>query len=199
VPQKPQKTEDPRRSGLGGRRPKWLVFALAGAIVLVAVILVGVSLHGGADDANDLASDATDSGATEVTSPYDFTELPAGTGPSDVADASYVSVLLVNKSGQLTSYGLSAEVAAAQALKEAVRQAEQVDGDILSSLTTVTQAASAGTDGLRPTLTFVFPDRTTLTFAAYVEQGLIVRDERAWRVEGDLAMLIEAAATAGGQ
>ena len=132
-----------------------------------------------------------------VTSPYDFFELPAGTEPRDVEDASYVSILLVDASGQITSYGLSMDMDEAQALRTAVYEAEQVDAGILSSLTTEPQATSDTVTEIESTLTFVFPDRTTLTFDLYADHGLIGRDDQAWQVAGDLALLIEGAATAG--
>jgi hypothetical protein len=134
-----------------------------------------------------------------VTSPYDFFELPAGAEPQDVEDASYVSILLVGEGAQLTSYGLSSDMPEAQALRDAVHEAEEADKEVLSSLTTAPQAASGGQAGLDSTLTFVFPDRTTLTFDLFVEQGLIARDDRVWQVEGNLVLLVEAAATAGPQ
>jgi hypothetical protein len=195
----PEKRDTPRVPTVGRVRRKWLLFAVAGVVVLVVLVLLAVLLTGREDADSGLASDQGDAGETLVTSPYDFFELPVGSEPQDVEDASYVSILLVSESGQLTSYGLSSEMPEAQALKAAVHEAEEADEEVLSSLTTTPRAVSDGENGLGSTLTFMFPDRTTLTFDLYVDQGLIARDDRVWRVEGDLSLLVEAAATAGPQ
>jgi hypothetical protein len=195
----PQKRDTHQARGGGRVQAKWLLFAVAGLVVLVVVVLLAVLLPGRDDADSSLASDEGDSGETLVTSPYDFFELPAGAEPRDVEDASYVSILLVNESGQLTSYGLSSEMSEARALSDAVLEAEEADEEILSSLTTAPEPVSGEEDGLGSTLTFVFPDRTTLTFDLFVDHGLIARDDRVWLVEGDLRFLVEAAATAGPQ
>jgi hypothetical protein len=188
-----------QESGPGKIRRKWLLFTVAGVVVLVIVVLLAVFLTGREDTDGNLASNQVDSGQTLVTSPYDFFELPAGAEPRDVEKASYVSILLLSESGQLTSYGLDSEMPEAQALKDAVREAEETDEEVLSSLTTAPQAASDEEVGLRSTLTFVFPDRATLTFDLFVDQGLIARDDRVWQVGVSFSLLIEAAATAGPQ
>ena len=195
----PQKRDTPQGPRLGRVQRKWLLFGVAGVVVIVVVVLLTVLLTGREDADSGLASDQGDAGETLVTSPYDFFELPAGSEPRDVENASYVSILLASESGQLTSYGLGSEMPEAQALRDAVHEAEETDEEVLSSLATEPRATSDGEAVLRSTLTFVFPDRTTLTFDLFVDQGLIARDGRIWQVEGDLALLVEAAATAGPQ
>jgi hypothetical protein len=128
---------------------------------------------------------------TGVTSPYDLTELPPETDLETIADAAFLSISLPNGSGVLTSYGVSVDLPAAQDLIDAITAADEVDpGDAASAL----GSEAPQPDGPpQPTLTFVLPTRETLTFALYVEQGMIAREAEFWRPEGDLAALVAAA------
>jgi hypothetical protein len=193
----PQANADKERGGARTTRRRWIALAAVVAVTVVAVVLVVLLAR---DDDRTGSQAAADTGAaTQVTSPYDFAELPEDSGPAEVESASYVSILLADEAGALTAYGLDAGMPAALALKQAVMNAEEADSDLLASLPTFTSTASGATAQVGSTLTFVFADRGKLTFDLYVGQGLVGRGGRAWRVEGDLAVLIEAAAAAGQQ
>jgi hypothetical protein len=135
-----------------------------------------------------------DSGdSTQVTSPYDLHEAPAETGPGDVKRASLVSISLAAKDGSSSYYGLSVDTAAAKALIRAVSRADEVDAPSIVTATTAPGTAPAAPTSAVSTLTFLFPDRSTLAFDLYVEQGIVGRSGHFWRVDGNLATLIEAA------
>ena len=189
--------DDKERAAARTTRRRWIALFVAVVLVVVAVLLI-VFLAGG-NDHSDSQGPSDTGAATEVTSPYDFSELPQGSGPAEVESASYVSILLTDEAGQVTAYGLDSGMPAAEALKQAVLHASEVDSAVVSSLTTLASTASSEAAEIGSTLTFVFADRGKLTFALYLEQGLVARGDRAWRVEGDLAALIEAAAAAGRQ
>ena len=177
---------DQGASATGGVSPRWI---LAGAVILVVVVAATVTvllLDRDRDGERRSTSDAAASG-TLVTSPYDLIELPADTELDRVKDAVLVSVFVPNERGALTSYGMRADLPDAQALVNAVRDAEQVDPDVA--------AAELGSKAAASRLTFVFPSRETLTFALYLDQGLIARDTAVWRPDGDLRALIRAATT----
>jgi len=166
---------------------KWKVL---GAVILIVVIAVAVTvllLERGREDRQGPASQTTESG-TLVTSPYDLSELPPDTDLDRVEEAALVSVFVPDENGTLTSYGMRAELSVARALMMAVRDAEEVDTDAA--------AAQLGGEVAESRLTFVLPSRETLTFALYLDQGLIARDGGVWRPKGDLQALVRAA-TAG--
>ncbi len=183
------------------RRPvnrRWVTLAAAVAVVIVAAVLLTVFFTGGNDGTDRQTTDGAGD-VTGVTSPYAFSELPDADGPARVADASYVSILMADEKGQLTGYGLNSHMPEAEALKVAVVGAQEVGSEALPTSTTALGGSPEATDLLHSTLTFVFPDRGTLTFDLYVEQGCIARGGRVWRVNGDLSLLIGAAVAAGGQ
>ena len=93
-----------------------------------------------------------------------------------------------------TSYGIDAALPAGKALLEAVRASVEVDAATLptQSTGTVANAGSATTSSL----TFVYPNRGTLTFDLYPAENLIARGGRVWKVEADLQTLILAVAKA---
>lgn len=189
--------DDKERAVARTTRRRWIALFVAVVLVVVAVLLI-VFLAGG-DDRTASQGTSDTGAATAVTSPYDFSELPQDSGPAEVESASYVSILLADEAGQVTAYGLDSGMPAAEALKRAVLGASEVDSVVVSSLTTLASTASSEAAEILSTLTFVFADRGKLTFNLYVEQGLVARGDRAWRVAGDLAALIEAAAAAGRQ
>lgn len=180
-------------------KPRRIALLVGVAVVVIAAAVLLTVFLAGDKDATDSQAASDTGAATAVTSPYDFSELPGGSGPAEVENASYVSILLADEAGGLTAYGLNSGMPAAEALKQAVLHADEVDSDVVSSLTTVASTAASATVELGSSLTFVFADRGKLTFDLYVEQGLVVRGQRAWRVDGDLATLIEAAVAAGRQ
>lgn len=161
-------------------------------VVAAVVILIVLAGRPGAGD--DSTTGSTAGSGVVVTSPYDFSELPTDEGPAAAAKADYVSILLVEGQDQLTSYGLKNTIPAAQALIQAVVKANEVD----DPATTVTTEGSVSgqSEILNSSLTFRFEDMSTLTFDLYPNDGLIARDGRAWKVQGDLDALIEDAIAA---
>lgn len=192
----PQPNADKEPAAVHSVGRRWLAVTAAAAVIVVAVVLIVVLV----DDEGAVSPATADSGAvTEVTSPYDFSELPEDSGPPQVENASYVSILLADEAGQVTAYGLNSNMSAAEALKQAVLGAGKADFDLVTSIMATASTVSGEDATIGSTLTFVFPEREKLTFDLYVEQGLIARGRRAWRVDGDLAALIEAAVAAGQQ
>lgn len=182
---------------------KWIVIIAVLVIdLIVAITVVAIVLDRERDEARRAAAIAATS-TTGVTSPYDFTELPDETDLDVIEEASFVSILVPDESGDLTSYGVSMELPAAQALSDAVRNAEEADTEIAA---TTTGPIPTGTGATAPghatestadaTVTFVLPNRETLTFVMDLDQGFIARAGRVWRIDGDLEALVEAA-TAG--
>jgi hypothetical protein len=188
-----EQTPGKQSSSERGVRRKWIVAVVAASVVITAVVIILVFLLDRHRDSERSAAAEAAAAGTAVTSPYDFSELPTGSGPGEVADSTYVSILLAD-GGEVTSYGLSSSIPAAQALIKAVEEAKQANA---GPSTTASDMTAATAPMLGSTLTFLFPDRSTLTFDLYVEQGLVARGGRAWRVNGDLAALIESAVAAG--
>jgi hypothetical protein len=141
------------------------------------------------EDARRAAAIAATS-TTGASSPYDLTELPAETDLDAIVDASFLSLLVPNDEGELTSYGINAKLPGAQALAKAIMDAEEVNMTI-----TTTTTGSAGTVS-GSSIVFVFPSRATLTFSVDLGQGLVARGGKAWRPKGDLKALIKAATSA---
>ncbi len=163
---------------------KWTAVAIAVLVVTVAAIVTGLVLHRGQDEDNAPIYNGAGSGAL-VTSPYDLVELPADTDLKTVGDAVLVSVFVPNESGILTSYGMRTTLPDAQALVDAVKNAEKVD--------LAGTPAESGDEPIEARLTFVLPSRKTLTFDLHLDQGLIARESRVWRPADDLKTLIQAA------
>jgi hypothetical protein len=183
-------------SGGRGARQRRLILLVAGLLIIAAVVIVIVVAvrH---DSVTDTTQDSGGS-ATAITSPYDLHELPAGTAPGDVQNASLVSISLPGIGGASDYYGISADNPAAKALIQAVAGADQVDSSEAPTIT-VLDTTTSGAPASAATLTFLFPDRSTLAFDLYVEQGLIGRGGHFWRVDGDLAALVQAAVSANEQ
>jgi len=186
--------EDSNRQSLFKRRVplKWALLAFALLLVIMAAIIVTVLLVDRRDDARREAAVAATS-TTEFASPYDFTELPADADLGMVKNATFVSVLLIGEDSRPIGYGISSERPAAQVLIEAVRQADEVNPGDRPDVAAGAPAQLDSDDATIPAITFVFADRTTLTFTLDLEHGLITRGERAWRPEGDIQALIDAA------
>jgi hypothetical protein len=168
---------------------KWVLIGVGALVIVMAAIIVTVLLVDRHRDNDRRAAAAAATSTTEVTSPYDLTEMPVDTNLDVVEDAAFVSIYVPNESGKLTSYGISSGLPAAEALTKAIKRADKVDG-------VVATATAGGADV--STITFVFPTRDTLTFTLDIERGLIARGDQAWRPDGDLAALVKAA-TAGPQ
>ena len=194
---------------------KWIIIiAVLVLDLIIAITVVAFVLDRERDEARRAAAVAATS-TTGVSSPYDFTELPDEVDLDVIEDASFLSVLVPNETGELTSYGVSMDLPTAKALADAVRDADEVDAEtaatIAGTASTGDDRTGTGTAGTDPTgagvagagvagaaLTFVLPDRETLTFLMDLEQGLIAREGRAWQVDGDLRALVQAATASPG-
>ncbi len=175
------------------KRPRAQTVAIASAvIVIVAVVVVtAVAVNHSRDEARRVAAISATSSAG-VASPYDLTELPSDTKLSVVEDSSFVSILIPNTDGRPISYGISADLSTGQALIDSVCDADEVDSE--SAVTTSNEPGGpADSKAMESTLTFVLPSRETLVFALDLDQGLIARAGHAWRPNGDLRALVEAA------
>ena len=172
---------------------KRTLLILAAALVIVVIVVVVVVLTTTGGDENDGTTPTDDSAATLVTSPYDMIELPDM--PLDVVEkTSFISILVPDAGGTLTSYGVRADLPAAQALISAVEDADQVDEQQAAAVTATTvPLTQGGSSTATATITFVFASRETLTFALDLDGGLIARESKAWRPKGDLRALVEAA------
>ncbi len=190
MPDEPTPTEEPTPDR-PSRRSRLLMttgILLAVAAVIVVVVLL---VTGGGDETDDTSGPGTDIGITNITSPYDVHELPADSDLGDVESATLVSISLVTTEGGVAYYGLSSDTEPAQALIKAVADAKELEATEVST----TEAGAEGTPAAVSTLTFLLPDRGTLTFDLDTGQGTITRNGQAWQVEGDLAALIDAAVT----
>jgi hypothetical protein len=132
------------------------------------------------------ASDATST--TNVTSPYDVTEITGDLDLGILEDATFVSILIPNAEGKPTGYMVDADSDAARKIIDAVRKAPEVKPEDDATATTV----SAGSGS---TLTFMLPSRQTVTFAVNLDTGVLTRDGTAWHPRGDLKALLTAATT----
>jgi hypothetical protein len=184
---------------------KWIVIiAVLTVDLIIAITVVAIVLDRERDDARRAAAAAATS-TTGITSPYDFTELPGDVDLDLIEDASFVSILMPDENGKLTSYGVSMDLPAARAVADGVRNGKEVDAETAGSIlgSDSTGAGMSGSDGTGAgtlgngsadaALTFVLPDHETITFVFYWDEGLIARRDRAWRVDDDLRALIEAA------
>ena len=169
---------------------KWVLVGAASLLIVMVAIVLAVFLVDRDRDEARLAEAASAASSTAVTSPYDFSELPAGTGLETVDDAAFVSILIPDETGSLTSYGISSGLPAAQALSRAVRDAKGLDVDAAASIAAGTAGADETTAS---TITFVFADRSTLTLVLDLERGLVTRGDQAWQAAGDLEALVNAA------
>lgn len=176
----------PAGRGFVLRQPsKWILVAgVAVVVAIAAIVVVALLVDRSRDQERRAAADAAASG-TVVTSPYDLLELPGNVDLSRVKDAAFVSISVPDESGTLTSYGMSIDLPDVQVLVRAVTKAERLDSEVATA-----ELAGATPEG---TLTFVLPTRETLTFALYLEPGLIARDTGVWRPDADLKTLVQTA------
>jgi hypothetical protein len=163
--------------------------------LVVAIAVLAVILDRERDQAR-LASAIAATSTTGVSSPYDFVELPGNTDLGRLAEASLVSILVKDATGQVTSYGVSTALAAAQALTAAFGDAEEADDATAEELLQTGEGAASESQA---TITFVLPNREIMTFSADLDRGLVARDDSVWRVDGDLRALVEAATSGEGQ
>lgn len=180
---------------------RWMI-GITALVIVAAVAVAVVAVNRDRDETRLGAALATTSTAG-IVSPYDLRELPADADLDVVGDASFISLTLPNKVGGQTSYGISLELPAAQALCKAIQNADKVDGSSQAGATSadqgtaMQQGAQAAADlGNVATMTFVLPSRETLTFGLDFDRGLISRCGMVWRVDGNLRALTEAATVA---
>ena len=185
------KAEAPRSNG-GRPSRRSLVLMLAALLIVVVVVVVVVVLVT-RDDKQAGVDTGDGTAGTIVTSPFDMIEVPGDVSLDLLSKASFVSILVPNESGTLTSYGVSSELAAAQALIGAVSHADEVDEQLAAAVTASTVPLEGGGTGGTATITFVFASRETITFALSLDQGLVARAGKAWRPKGDLQALVQAA------
>jgi hypothetical protein len=173
-----------------GSRVRTLVIAAGAVIVIGAIVATIVLVDHNRDSARRAAAIAATS-TTGIASPYDLTELPADTDLNVIADASFVSILIPNDGGKLTSYGINAKLPGVQALAAAIMNAEEV-----SVATTATTTAGAAGAASSSSIIFVMSSDETMTFSLDLAQGLVARDGQTWRPKGDLKALTKAATAA---
>ena len=170
------------------------VFILVSAmvVIMVAIVVILVLVDRDRDEARRLAAAAVTS-STVVTSPYDFSEMADDTDLDALENAAFVSILIANSQGNPTSYGISSDLPAAQALSEAIRSGDELDSGEAAEFTAAFAGAAAAGDRATSTITFVFADRGTLTFYLDLDAGVVARGEHVWQADGDLRALVEAA------
>lgn len=159
----------------------------ATTMVLCGLVLAGVLLAA-ASCGGDKAAGAGSTTSTKrhtTSSQKSLVEAQAKTDLQTIKNVSFVSILLVDASGSMTSYGVSTKLQAAQKLIEAIRSAKRVDGKSTSSVVSGQKA--------HPSITFVLSSRQTVTFTMDLTSGLISRSGETWRPEGDLKSLVTTA------
>ncbi|NLV72680.1 MAG: hypothetical protein GXY46_08805 [Actinobacteria bacterium] len=165
------------------------------ALLLIIVVLVMVVLLDRDSAKQDRAAAYAASSTTGFTSPYDLTELPTDIDLDTIREAAFLSISLPSETGELTSYGVSADVPAAQDLIDALMSAQELDADNVHSLgaSSGSSPESSNNGAVAPSLVFVLPTRETVTFAVDLQQGLATRGSKAWRPDRDLKTLVDAA------
>ncbi|HZL04033.1 MAG TPA: hypothetical protein VFE45_01200 [Coriobacteriia bacterium] len=152
-------------------RNRLIIPAAIGLVVLlVAVVLIQSSGRSRSSTTTTVPTAAVEA------SPYDLTEAPGDLELATLPEAKFASILLETPEG-LTSYMVAADQAAFEAIARSVAAARAVDEPAPDSTST---------------LTFVMPDRVTVTFVLDTAAGLIAREGTVWRAEGDLAALVRA-------
>ncbi len=148
--------------------------AIGGVAVLAVVLVLGyLLLRGGGDT---IPTTTTSAGAPVVTSPYDLTEAGDDFDMSGVGEAKFASLLLETPDG-VTSYMVAAGQESFSQLARAVAEATPMGAPVPATA---------------ESLTFVMPDRVTVTFVLDRANGLIGRDGTAWRIGEDLGSLVSA-------
>lgn len=164
---------------------KWLLATVIGLLVIMAVVIVALVVSDRNDDEARRAEAAAATSTTGAASPYDLHELPVGADRGAVEEAAFVSIFTPDATGKLTSYGISSDLPVAKDLIEAVKEADEVEPDVVAS--------ELGSKAAESTITFVLPTRDTMTFALYMDQGMIARGAQVWRPDGDFAGLVQTA------
>jgi hypothetical protein len=177
-------------------RRRRIIFVSAAALLVAAVVVLAVVFAVRDNSSKGPSSTGASGNVTDVTSPYDLHELPAGTGPGAVGQASLVSISIPDANGKSKYYGLSADTDECKALVKAIAGAKEIDASDV--VTTTTAGITSGTVTGASTLTFLFPDRSTLAFDLYLAQGIVGRGGDFWKAQGDLEALVQAAITAAG-
>lgn len=143
-----------------------------GALLVVVVLIAGLLVLSG--DGDGTPTTTTTTAGPLVTSPYDLEEAAGDFDLGTLSGAKFASLLLETPDG-LTSYMVAAGQEPFAALADAVAGAVKAE-----------EPAPDATESL----TFVMPDRVTVTFALDVASGLIAREGTVWRVDGDLGSLV---------
>ena len=153
------------------------------AVLIAAAILFVIAHEQSRKNAQRAAADDATS-TTTVTSPYDMTEVSGKLAFNILDSTTFISILVPNDEGKLTSYMADASGSAAKALIQAVRGSSEV------------KPAPAAGGSTASTLTFVLPSRQIVTFTLDLSAGLLYRQGQAWQPKGDLKTLVQAATTA---
>lgn len=180
-------SENPKEQGFFSKSVpmRWLLVTVLCLLVIMAIVIVVLVLDNRADDKTRRAEAAATVSTTGAVSPYDLTELPIGADRGVVDDAAFVSIFTPDETGRLTSYGISSGLPIAKRLIEAVKKADEVDPD--------DAATALGGRAAESTITFVLPNRETITFALYLDQGMIARGVEVWKPDGDFVTLVDTA------
>jgi hypothetical protein len=165
------------------------ILVIVVAVVVAAAVLAVIATYQSRERDRQAAESAATS-STDVTSPYDVTEVTGELDLDILEDATFLSILAPNAEGEFISYMADADGDAAKALIDAVRKAPEVKLD--NSEGSTTTAASAVTS----TLTFMLPSRQIVTFTLDLDAGILTRQGQAWRPRADLEALVETATTA---
>lgn len=174
------------------------VLITAIAVLLAAGILFFIASQQRKADYDRLAQSSATSSA-EFGSSRELSELTGELDLEALEDSAFVSILAPAPDGRPTSYMVTAERVEGQALIDAVRDSKRLKADDpLASGATTTTASAEPSDALSSTVTFVLVSRQTITFVMDLETGLLYRDGRAFRPDGDLAGLVKSAAAVGG-
>jgi hypothetical protein len=152
------------------------------AVIMAAAILFVIAHEQSRKNAQRSAADDATS-TTNITSPYDMTEVSGKLDFNIFEDTTFISILVPNAEGKPTSYMADGSGNAAKALIQAVRGSSEVK-----------PAPANGSSA--STLTFVLPSRRTVTFTLDLNAGLLYRQGQAWQPKGDLKALVQAATTA---
>ena len=175
-------------------RVRLAVGGVALAVLLAVGAAVGLRGSGGPTQTTTTTTERA-----AVTSPYDFTEAAPDVDLSVVPEAKFASLTLQTATG-VKSYLIAVDNPAfpplARAVAGASKSTEEVGGGAKGA--GASDAGATGDEATRgeasgATLTFVMPDRTTVTFALDLEHGLLRRKGVTLKPAGDLAALVDAA------
>lgn len=163
-----------RRVREGSVEVRQRTIAIGGVALLLVVLAGGVLLLRG--DGPAPATTTAAPAAPAVASPYDLTEAADELDRSTLAQAKFASLLLETPDGA-TSYMVAAGNEPFAALADAVAGAVAVEEPAPDTV---------------ESLTFVMPDRVTVTFALDAAGGLIARGDTVWRMQADVEPLVRA-------